>query len=174
MMPIAHDYRCIKCQRTFEAMVDPSDRTLPCPTCGDGVAERVYLSMGGMLGKSKGLFPAFDIQSGQTFESSKDRDDYAYKRGRFEHREGPKFEMLGPQEWNRSRNAPSSPNPMDSDEPDPELIEIAKRAWDDVKYDRLPKEVEEDRVVDAIQQSDFLDATPTKPIQTDTGLLKIQ
>ena len=51
---------------------------------------------------------------------------------------------------------PPNPDPLDSDEPDPQLIEIAKRAWDDVKYGRVPKEVEEERVMDVVKESDFL------------------
>ena len=141
---ILHDYECNACRRISEAMVDPSEQFIACPVCRVGKAERVYLKMSAMPGKSKGLFPAFDIQSGQTFESSKDRDDYAYKRGRFEHRDGPKLEIMGNEEWSRSRNAPRTPNPLDSDEPDPQLIEIAKKAWDDVKYDRVPIEREQD------------------------------
>ncbi len=83
------------------------------------------------------------------------------------------LEIMGNEEWERSRNAPRTPDPMDSDEVDPQLIEIAKKAWDDVKYDRVPKEVEEERVIDAIKQSDVMNVTPDKPIQTDTGLLKV-
>lgn len=148
---ILHDYRCGKCQRTFEAYVEPEDRSLSCPTCSDGIAERVYLRMGGMLGKNKGLYPRFDVQLGCMLDSHQHMEQVAKSRG---------LEIMGNQEFERSRNAPRTPDPMDSDEPDPQLIEIAKKAWDDVKYDRVPKEVEVDRVMDAVKQSDFLDATP--------------
>ena len=37
-----------------------------------------------------------------------------------------------------------------------QLIELAKKAWDDVKYDRIAPEVEEARVMDAIKESDVL------------------
>jgi hypothetical protein len=53
---------------------------------------------------------------------------------------------------------------VESDEVDPKLIECAKRAWDDVKFGRVPNE--EERVMDIAKdiQADFLDATPeTKP-----------
>lgn len=150
-MPVNHDYRCLKCQKTFEAYVDPADRTIACPTCGDGVAERVYRRMSAMPGKNKGIYPRFDIQLGCMLESSKHMEQIAKSRG---------LEIMGNEEWERSRNAPRTPNPLDSDEPDPQLIEIAKKAWDDVKYDRVPKEVEEARVMDAIQQSDVMNATP--------------
>jgi putative FmdB family regulatory protein len=150
-MPVLHDYRCIKCQRTFEAYVEVEQTRLACPSCGNGIAERVYLKMGGMLGKNKGLYPRFDTQLGCVVDSTQHMEQIAKSRG---------LEIMGNQEWERSRNAPRTPHPMDSDEPDPELIEIAKRAWDDVKYDRIPKEVEEERVMDIVKQADFLDATP--------------
>lgn len=104
-----------------------------------------------MPGKNKGIYPRFDIQLGCMLESSKHMEQIAKSRG---------LEIMGNEEWERSRNAPRTPNPLDSDEPDPQLIEIAKKAWDDVKYDRVPKEVEEARVMDAIEQSDVMNATP--------------
>lgn len=104
-----------------------------------------------MPGKNKGLYPRFDIQLGCMVDSTQHMEQIAKSRG---------LEIMGNQEWERSRNAPRAPDPMDSDEPDPQLIEIAKKALDDVKYDRVPKEVEADRVMEAISQSDFLDATP--------------
>jgi hypothetical protein len=42
-----------------------------------------------------------------------------------------------------------------------------------VKYDRVAKDQEEDRVIDIIKESDVINVTPDKPIQTDTGLVKI-
>jgi hypothetical protein len=164
LVPVNHDYECGRCKTLFEALVEVEQRRIPCPRC-KGVADRVYLRMSAMPGKSKGVFPAFDIQSGQTFQSSKDRDDYAYKRGRFAHREGPKFEMQGPEEWERSRHAPKTVNPADTDEVEPWMIETAKRVWDDVKYDRVPKEVEKDRALDAIKESDYLDVKDA-PVKT--------
>jgi hypothetical protein len=53
---------------------------------------------------------------------------------------------------------------MDSDEVDPNLIEIAKRTWDDVKFGRVPNE--EQRVLDIVNdvQADFLNVdTAPKP-----------
>jgi putative FmdB family regulatory protein len=151
-MPVLHDYRCIKCQKTFEAFVRVEDQRVPCPSCGDGVAERVYLKMGGMLGKNKGLYPRFDVQLGCVVDSTQHMEQIAKSRG---------LVPMGVEEWNRSRNAPKMPHPWDSDEPDPQLIEIAKKAWDDVQFDRVPKEVEQERVMDAVE-ADFLDATPKK------------
>jgi hypothetical protein len=104
-----------------------------------------------MPGKNKGIYPRFDVQLGCMLESSSHMEQIAKSRG---------LEIMGNQEWERSRNAPRTPDPMDSDEPDPQLIEIAKKAWDDVKYGRIAPEVEEARVMDAVSQSDFLDATP--------------
>jgi putative FmdB family regulatory protein len=151
-MPVLHDYRCLKCQKTFEAFVRVEDQSVPCPLCGDGVADRVYLRMGGMLGKNKGLYPRFDVQLGCVVDSTQHMEQIAKSRG---------LVPMGVEEWNRSRNAPKTPDPLDSDEPDPQLIEIAKKAWDDVKFDRVPKEVEEERVMDMIE-ADYLDATPKK------------
>jgi putative FmdB family regulatory protein len=148
---INHDYRCLKCQRTFEAFVEPEQRTLACPTCGDGVAERVYRRMSAMPGKNKGIYPRFDIQLGCMLESSKHMEQIAKSRG---------LEIMGNQEWERSRNAPRTPDRTDDpDYVDPQLIEIAKKAWDDVKYDRVPKEVEEERVMDVVKECDVLDVT---------------
>jgi putative FmdB family regulatory protein len=163
-MPVLHDYRCVKCQRTFEAFVRVEDMRIPCPTCGDGVADRVYRKMSAMPGKNKGIYPRFDVQLGCMLESSSHMEQIAKSRG---------LEIMGNQEWERSRNAPRTPDPFDSDEPDPQLIEIAKKAWDDVKYDRVAKDQEEDRVIDIIKESDVINVTPDKPIQTDTGLVKI-
>jgi putative FmdB family regulatory protein len=161
---ILHDYRCLKCQRNFEAFVRVEDQRIPCPTCGDGVAERVYRKMSAMPGKNKGIYPRFDIQLGCMLESSQHMEQIAKSRG---------LEIMGNQEWERSRNAPKTPDPFDSDEPDPQLIEIAKKAWDDVKYDRVPKEVEEERIVDAINQSDFLNASDQKVVKDSDGTLKV-
>jgi hypothetical protein len=72
---------------------------------------------------------------------------------------------MGREEFDRSRHASKSPHPWDSDEPDPEFIEIAKKAWDDVKYDRIPKEVEEERVMDVVKEADFLDVKDA-PVKT--------
>jgi putative FmdB family regulatory protein len=154
-MSVLHDYRCIKCQETFEAFVRVEDQRVPCPSCGDGIAQRVYLKMGGMLGKNKGLYPRFDIQLGCTVDSTQHMEQIAKSRG---------LVPMGNEEWNRSRNAPQATHPWDSDEPDPQLIEIAKKAWDDVKFDRVPKEVEEARVMDLATavEADVLDATPKK------------
>lgn len=147
---INHDHECDACKTIFEAAVEPEQREIECPNC-KGVAKRVYLKFGQMLGKSKGLYPRFDVQLGCTLDSAQHMEQIAKSRG---------LEIMGKQEWERSRNAPRTPDPMDSDEPDPQLIEIAKKAWDDVKYDRVPKEVEEERVMDVVKQADFLDATP--------------
>ena len=146
-MPVNHDYECERCKRIFEAMVRPEQRLLLCPYC-HGKAERVYLKFGPMLGKSKGIYPRFDVQLGRTIDSAQHMEQIAKSRG---------LVPMGVEEWNRSRHAPKTPHPWDSDEPDPKLIEIAKKAWDDVKYDRVPKEVEEDRVKEVIKESDVLD-----------------
>jgi hypothetical protein len=85
-----------------------------------------------MLGKSKGLFPYFDKQLGVTLESSSHRDRIAKERG---------LVIMGRQEFDRSRHAPQTPDPLDDPNPDPKLIEIAKKTWDDVKYGRVPHEI---------------------------------
>lgn len=144
---INHDYECSRCKAIFEAAVTPEERLLACPRCG-GKAERVYLHFGRMLGKSKGLYPRFDVQLGCQIDSAQHMEQIAKSRGLY---------PMGVEEWNRSRHAPKTPHPWDSDEPDPQLIEIAKKAWDDVKYDRVPKEVEEERVMDVLKENDFLD-----------------
>lgn len=151
-MPILFDYRCRKCSHTFEALVDNREPELPCPICTEP-AVRLFSWRGGFVGQSKGKFPYFDIQLGTTVDSAQHRDRIAKERG---------LEIMGNEEWERSRNAPRTPDPLDSDEPDPQLIEIAKRAWDDVKFDRVPPEVEEDRVMDIVKESDFLDASKAK------------
>jgi putative FmdB family regulatory protein len=130
-MAVLHDYRCLKCQRTFEALADVEARILPCPLCGQGTAERVFLRMGGMLGRNKGKYPYFDKQLGVTLESSQHRDRVAKERG---------LVVMGVDEYNRSRNAPRSPDPLDDPNPDPKLIEIAKKVWDDHKYGRVKPE----------------------------------
>ena len=134
-------------------MVNAEDRVLGCPTCRAGRANRVYRRFGTMLGKAKGKYPYFDVQLGLTIDSPKHRDNVAKARG---------LEIMGNEEWNRSRNAPRSPDPVDSDEVDPKLIECAKRAWDDVKFGRVPNE--EERVLDIVKdvQADFLDVTKAK------------
>lgn len=105
-----------------------------------------------MLGRNKGRYPYFDTQLGITLESSQHRDRVAKERGLI---------AMGPEEYERSRNAPRTSHPMDSDEVDPNLIECAKRAWDDVQFGRVPNE--EQRVMDIAQEreADFLD------VQTD-------
>ena len=144
---INHDYRCSRCQRVFEEFVNVEDHVIVCAACG-GRASRIFLRMGPMLGKSKGIYPRFDVQLGCTLDSAQHMEQIAKSRGLY---------PMGVEEWNRSRHAPKTPHPWDSDEPDPQLIEIAKKAWDDVKYDRVPKEVEEERVVDVVKEADFLD-----------------
>lgn len=143
-MPVLHDYRCLKCQRTFEALVNVEDRVVPCPLCHVGTAERVFLKMGGMLGRNKGLYPRFDVQLGITLESAQHRDRVAKERG---------LVVMGVEEYNRSRNAPRSPDPLDDPNPDPKLIEIAKKVWDDHKYGRVKVEP----APPAPTNADFLD-----------------
>ncbi len=154
-MPILHDYQCDECKKVFEEFVNYEDRVIPCRFCGKR-AVRVFISFGGMLGKNKGKYPYFDIQLGETVESSQHRDRIAKSRG---------LEVMGTQEWERSRNAPRTPDPLESDEPDPQLIEIAKRAWDDVKFDRVPKEVEEERVLETIKRDSTVMADNLKPTE---------
>jgi len=149
---INHDYQCPTCGSCFEAMVNVEDRVLSCPFCESGMAVRVYKRFGSMLGKNKGKYPYFDTQLGIQVDSSQHRDRVAKERG---------LVTMGKEEWNRSRNAPRSPDPVDSNEVDPKLIECAKRAWDDVKFGRVPDEKE--RVMDiATREADFLDATKAK------------
>ena len=147
---ILHDYLCPACGSAFEAMVQPEERVIQCGVCKVAMANRVYRKFGTMLGKSKGKYPYFDTQLGLSVESPQHRDRVAKERGLI---------TMGKEEWERSRNAPRSPSPMDSDEVDPKLIECAKRAWDDVKFGRVPNE--EERVMDIAKdvQADFLDAT---------------
>lgn len=144
---ILHDYACNSCSAQFEAVVAVEQKKIPCQSCG-GVAERVYRRMSGMPGKNKGVYPYFDVQLGVTLESSSHRDRVAKERGLL---------VMGNDEFKRSRNAPRTPNPMDSDEVDPVLIETAKRAWDDVKFGRVPNE--EQRVLDIAStvEADVLD-----------------
>jgi putative FmdB family regulatory protein len=147
---ITHDYECGACRALFEAMVEVEQRELPCPDCG-GRAVRVFRHFGSMLGKSKGIYPYFDKQLGVTLESSQHRDRVAEERG---------LVVMGVDEYNRSRNAPRSPDPLDDPNPDPKLIEIAKKVWDDHKYGRVKPEPPPPTPKDA----DFLDIkSATKP-----------
>lgn len=148
---ILFDFRCRTCGSKFEALVERDEKVVPCPACKAGVAERLITWRGGVLGKSKGLFPYFDTQLGVTLESAQHRDRVAKERG---------LVPMGREEWERSRNAPRAPHPMDSDEVDPKLIECAKRAWDDVRFQRVPNE--EERVMDIAKtvEADILDVTP--------------
>lgn len=145
-MAVLHDYRCRSCGFAFEAFVEAEQRVVGCVRC-DGAADRIYLHFGTMIGKNKGVYPRFDTQLGCTLESAQHMEEVAKSRGLI---------PMGNEEWNRSRNAPRTPNPMDSDEPDPQLIEIAKKAWDDVKYQRVPIETEVERVKDVVE-ADILD-----------------
>ena len=156
-MPL-HDYECTTCGSLFEAMVDAEQRELACPTCR-GLANRVYRRFGGMLGKNKGNYPYFDVQLGCTLESSQHRDRVAKERG---------LVPMGVDEFNRSRNAPRSPDPWEASEPTPEFVEQVKRDWDDVQFGRVPVETEETRVKQAIEtqkaieNSDYLDSETAK------------
>ena len=132
-MPINHDYECPYCKHISEAFVEASERFITCPACHVGKAERVYLKFGQMLGKSKGLYPRFDVQLGCTVDSSQHMEQVAKSRG---------LVPMGREEFDRSRNAPRTPNPADSDEAEPWMIETAKRVWDDCKYGRIPNEPE--------------------------------
>lgn len=148
---ILFDYGCRVCGAKFEALVEKDEKTLPCPSCKTGTAERLLTWRGGMRGRNKGKYPYFDTQLGITVDSSQHLEKVAKERGLI---------PMGKEEWERSRNAPSTPDPMDSDEPSPEFIEMAKRTWDDVKFGRVPNE--EERVMDIAKEceADFLDATP--------------
>jgi putative FmdB family regulatory protein len=128
-----YDYECSSCKSIFEAFVEMEMRQINCYNCQAGVANRVFLKAPGFSGKNKGIYPRFDVQLGCTVDSSQHMEQIAKSRGLY---------PMGVEEWNRSRNAPKKPHPWDSDEPDPQLIEIAKRAWDDVKYGRVPNEPE--------------------------------
>ena len=150
---ILFDYRCRTCGAKFEAIVEKHEKVIPCARCLGGEAERLFSFNGRINGKSKGLFPYFDTQLGLTLESSQHRDRVAKERG---------LEQMGPEEYERSRHAPRTPDPLDTDAVDPKLIECAKRAWDDVKFGRVPNE--EQRVLDIAteRQADFLDASTAK------------
>lgn len=150
---ILYDYRCLTCGAKFEAIVEKHEKIIDCCRCLGGKAERLFSFNGRINGKNKGLFPYFDTQLGLTLESSQHRDRVAKERG---------LEQMGPEEYERSRHAARSPHPMDSDEVDPNLIECAKRAWDDVKFGRVPNEQE--RVMDIVKerQADFLDVSTVK------------
>jgi len=156
-MPVNHDYECASCKSLFEAFVEADQKVVDCPVCHVGRAQRVYKVFGPMLGKSKGRYPHFDHQLGITIESAQHMEKVAKQRG---------LVPMGREEFDRSRHAPRTPDPLDRDEPDPELIEIAKRAFDDVKFNRLPKEVEEKRVADVA--ADFLNADEAKTKMTPT------
>jgi putative FmdB family regulatory protein len=151
---ILYDYKCRTCGAKFEAIVEKHEKVIPCARCLGGQAERLFSFTGRINGKNKGLYPRFDTQLGLMLESSQHRDRVAKERG---------LEQMGPEEYERSRHAPRTPNPMDSDEVDPNLIECAKRAWDDVKFGRVPDEKE--RVLDIAKdvQADFLDTSTVKP-----------
>jgi putative FmdB family regulatory protein len=155
-MPL-YDYDCAACKSVFEAMAEVEQRRVPCPVCHKGTADRVYLKFGGMLGRNKGKYPRFDSQLGITIESAQHMEKVAKQRG---------LVPLGREEFDRSRYAPRTPDPLDRDEPDPELIEAAKRAWDDVKFNRLPPEVEEKRVMDVAADVLNVDDAKTKMVPT--------
>lgn len=146
---ILFDFGCKVCGARFEALVEKHERFLECPVCKGGESERLITWNGGMRGRAKGRYPYFDTQLGISVESPQHRDRVAKERGLI---------TMGKEEWERSRNAPRSPDPMDSDEVDPNLIECAKRAWDDVKFGRVPNE--EERVMDIAKtvEADVLDA----------------
>jgi putative FmdB family regulatory protein len=145
-----YDYECQSCKSIFEAFVDVEQRHLQCYNCQTGVASRVFLKAPGVNGKSKGIYPRFDVQLGCVLDSAQHMEQVAKSRG---------LVPMGVEEFDRSRHAPRAPDPMDSDEPDPKLIEIAKKAWDDVKYGRVAPEVEEARVMDVVKESDVLNVT---------------
>jgi putative FmdB family regulatory protein len=152
-MSLMYDYSCRTCGAKFEALVEKHEKVIPCARCLGGQAERFFSFNGRINGKNKGLYPRFDTQLGLTLESSQHRDRVAKERG---------LEQMGPEEYHRSRHAAGTSGPVESDEVDPVLVECAKRAWDDVKFGRVPDEQE--RVLDIAKdmQADFLDATPTK------------
>lgn len=152
-MAVLFDYECASCKSMFEAMAEPEQREVDCPVCTKGRAIRVYRKFSGLLGKNKGRYPVFDHQLGITIESSQHMEKVAKQRG---------LVPMGREEFDRSRHAPRSPDPLDSNEPDPELIEAAKRAWDDVKFNRLPPEVEEKRVMDVAADVLNVDDAKTK------------
>ena len=142
-----YDYECERCLSIFEAFVEVDQRHINCRNCQTGVAKRVFIKAPGFNGKSKGIYPRFDVQLGCTLDSAQHMEQVAKSRG---------LVPMGVEEFDRSRHAPRTPHPMDSDEPDPKLIEIAKKAWDDVKYGRIAPEVEEARVMDVVKESDVL------------------
>jgi putative FmdB family regulatory protein len=154
-MPL-YDYECDPCKVIFEVALHLSELDDPviC-NCGKE-AHRVLLRAPGFNGKNKGLYPRFDVQLGCMLDSSQHMEQIAKSRG---------LVPMGVEEFDRSRHAAKSPHPFDSDEPDPQLIEIAKKAWDDVKYGRIAPEVEEDRVAEVIKQSDFLDVTKAPKVE---------
>lgn len=151
-MAVNHDYDCDSCQSIFEAITEVEQRIVDCPVCKVGKAKRIYRRFGGMLGRNKGVFPYFDVQLGATVESSQHRDSIAKQRG---------LVVMGKEEFDRSRNAPRTPSPLQSDEPTPEFIEQAKRDWDDVRFGRVPPQVEEKRVADIA--ADVLNVNDYKP-----------
>ena len=126
-MPL-YDHRCRVCRKVFEDFSEAAVTIVECRACG-GPADRVWIKFGGMLGKSKGIYPRFDVQLGCNVESSQHLNRIVKERGLY---------AMGPDEHKRWLNAPSAPDPLDDPNPDPELIECAKKAWEDVKHKRVP------------------------------------
>jgi putative FmdB family regulatory protein len=107
-MPKIFDYRCESCGLGFEAIYatadEPAEMFLACPSCS-GRSPRVFAGGYAVGNKSKGIFPAYDPQTGMTFQSRQSMERWAKKQGGM---------WMGPQEFNRTAKASKVKNPEET------------------------------------------------------------
>lgn len=149
---IRHDFKCTKCGMVAEVTFDSSSdfrKEWPCANCG-GVAVQIWLRAPGLAGVeepstrgvSRSFEPGYDIQSGRYFNTRSERDRYVKARG---------LELMGPQEWDRTRKAmPESPEHKVNERA---LEEAAQKAWERLQAGERPEPMEEYKGEDAILEA---------------------
>lgn len=145
---IRHDFRCTKCNYTYEISFASSldfRREWPCPNCA-GIGIQIWLKAPGLAGVEepgtrgvdRSFIPGMDIQSGRYFNTRAERDRYVKSKG---------LELMGPKEWDRTRkNLPSREPKVD----ETKLVDACEHAWQDLTAGRKAPPMEKYKDEDVI------------------------
>lgn len=126
----AHDYRCLKCQRTFEVRFALADYPFPMNvTCDCGSqAHHVWVSAPHMSPDPYWAGQHYDVQLGMTIRSKAHLRQVLAEKG---------LTAMGPQEYQHNLSTCKE----DSDEPawdSAAFAEAAEKAWNDTINGNVP------------------------------------
>lgn len=121
------DVKCLKCGAEGEVWFESRDpRKIADCQCG-GEAIVSWRRFSGIMSKSKGIYPRYDIQLGRTIESAQHLDRVLKAKG---------LMAMAPEEYERSINNHHEPEPkLDEDA----LKDAMEKAYADTTNGNLPQ-----------------------------------